>query len=460
MADALNFEESFSLTSDEAWNAKLSKELRGAPEDKLRTLTREGITLQPYYRAAEHGSPAIPGLAGRENNGWEIRTTIDVDDPDEAVDIAEDSHARKVDYLDFAVDSYTLFALMDLLNLENPEYRHEIRLTDFPTYDIPQLRTSKLDAIRLDLLGSLARRGDYAKNAEADWKQLGKHLEAYPKGLLVDAALWNEAGLPAHWQLGLCLATVHDYLAALVTESRSAAQILENLSIRVSIGPNFFTEIAKLRALRVLLDMVQEPWTGEEKKPLWIDSTVARWNQVRSDADTNLLRSSIASLAAVIGGADSLHVVPHDDAFKTPNRMSRRIADNIQHLLRHEGHLDVAADPAAGSWYLESLTDQLGARSWEVFQTIEAQGGLEQALLKGLISTKVQQEANLLRERVISGEEVLVGLNRYPNEREKTPEARERIQPGAAAEPAFTPIRPFRAAPEWLAEPSKSAPAS
>ncbi|MFT7587988.1 MAG: methylmalonyl-CoA mutase, partial [Limisphaerales bacterium] len=357
----------FKPVTDQEWEAVLEKELRGASRaDRLVSEAPDGFLIQPYYRrkpVAKNGSAENGGIQSILNrtygNKWEIRAEIDVIQPDKAIALAEKLMQREVNAIEFRVDSSLSASFRERLTKEGIRSVSNMILRDFPE-DKLDIDKPLPKSIQLDLLGSLAKKGNYCKFAEYDWHQLSTHVVGPLRNtrcILVDATIWQNAGATPALELALAIAAGHEYMVKLRSYGVEHTQTCKQLSIRMAAGPDFFSEIAKFRAIRLLWKLVLEPYTPKDRGPFipMIQGANARWNKSRADRYNNLVRATMESTAAIIGGADSFSVLPHDGIFKIPSSFSRRIADNVQHILKSEVYLDKVADPAAGSWYIESL---------------------------------------------------------------------------------------------------------
>lgn len=234
---------------------------------------------------------------------------------------------------------------------------------------------------------------------------------------------WHDGGADGALSLGLLLAsavaTLRDLEARGVDPERTAAHI----RFHVCIASDFFGEIARLRALRLLWTRVQEA-AGLEPQPALIQARTSRRTQTVHDPHVNMLRATTQAFSAVLGGAQGLHVSPFDEVDSVPDGFSRRIARNVQLLLRHETRAHHVGDPAGGSWFAERLTADLAEAAWSHFQAVEAAGGLAAALQSGLVQERITAAADRRRERLATGRDVLVGTTRYADPAEPARAAR------------------------------------
>jgi methylmalonyl-CoA mutase len=226
---------------------------------------------------------------------------------------------------------------------------------------------------------------------------------------------WHEAGADGVLSLGLTLAAAVSALRELESRGIEPSACAPHVAFQASLDTDFFLDIARLRALRVLWSDVLaacgvEP---ERQQPAWVHARTGERMLSRLDPHTNLLRATTAAMAAACGGADSLHVAPWDSLLARPGGAGRRLARNLQLILGHECRFGAVADPAGGSWYVETLTRQLGEGAWEVFRQVEAAGGLRAALASGLVDSLVGEAARRRAARLARAQDARVGVNRY-----------------------------------------------
>ncbi len=252
----------------------------------------------------------------------------------------------------------------------------------------------------------------------------------------IRADLLHEAGAHAIQELGYAIAAGVERLAALA-DSKPVDAAAREVEFVMAIGPSYFLEIAKLRAARLLWAQALAAFGVKDSEAGYMRMTVRtpRRNKSFYDRHTNLLRVTTEALSAVIGGCDQLIV----DAFGFDNHL----ALNIQRILREESHLDVVADPAGGSYYIESLTDFIGREAWKLFQQVEAEGGYAKALASGSVE-KALAAARTARDKSMSSRRrSMVGVNNYPNLTEKAPESDGQIATLNSPLPQYRIAEPF-----------------
>ncbi len=245
------------------------------------------------------------------------------------------------------------------------------------------------------------------------------------KTLPVHEDPWHDGGADSALSLALVLASAVQKLRAMEDRNIEPEVAAGQIQFHLCMGTDFFMEIAKVRALRLLWSDVLSaagcPAVAAEAK---IHARTSRRTQTLLDPHVNMLRATTQAMSAVLGGVDSLHVGPFDELDSWPDEFSRRIARNVQLVLSHECHFDQVQDPAGGSWYVEKLTADLAEKAWSIFQEIEGAGGVLECLKSGWVQKQVAASAELRKSRLASRKDALVGTNQYPNPQEPSREPR------------------------------------
>ena len=206
-------------------------------------------------------------------------------------------------------------------------------------------------------------------------------------------------------------------MAKLSDRGLAPAVIANRIIFSFSIGGNYFMEIAKIRAARLLWSKIVEQYNpGDENAfKAFINSTSLTWNKTIYDPYVNMLRTTTETMSAAIAGADSISVAPFDIAFKEADDFSYRIARNQQLLLKEESYLDKIVDPAAGSYYIENLTDSIAQYAWQNFLAVEDKGGFAKALREGYVQDEVAKTAQQRDMEIATRRTTIIGTNQYPN---------------------------------------------
>lgn len=445
--------EDFNPVTTEEWIEKITKDLKGADYNKKMVWkTNEGFSVQPFYREENMAGlnhlgtmpGAFPFVRGgkQETNSWYIRQNIEVDDYSAANRKALDLLMKGVDSLGFiisdpnTISARNLEALLAGIYTESIElnFRSEGKARELVQglVSILQSRTADLSALRgsveADPIGRLMVNGklcvpisdglDYLAELVKDSKSLPGF-----RVVEVNAANFSNAGADIVTELAFGLSLGNEYLAQLTARGIEPSLAASKTGFIFGIGSNYFMEIAKLRAARLLWALIVKRYdkVTESACRMNILSVTSEWNKTVYDAYVNMLRTQTEAMSAALGGTDSMVVAPFNSHFTRPDEFSERIARNQQLLLREEAHLDKVIDPAAGSWYIENLTHMIADRAWKLFLEIEEKGGFLKALQAGIIQEKVGAVASKRVDDISKRREILVGSNQYPEYKEKMP---------------------------------------
>lgn len=231
---------------------------------------------------------------------------------------------------------------------------------------------------------------------------------------------YHNAGASAFDEVAAMIATAVTYLRAMEAAGFSVDQVAPRIRFTVGVGSNLFLEIAKIRALRMLWAQIVVACGGsEESAKIKLHAATSSWTISKVDPWVNMLRGTAQAFSAVIGGVDSLDVTPFDAGVRRPDEFARRIARNVQLILQGECNLDKVVDPAGGSYYIETLTDEVARESWKRFQKIESEGGMVSALKTGSVQKDINATAAKRFEFADQRRQTYVGVNRYVNLEEK-----------------------------------------
>ena len=241
------------------------------------------------------------------------------------------------------------------------------------------------------------------------------------KTIRVNVSNFTNAGSDIVKELAFGLSMGNEYMSQLTQRGISSDFAASKICFTFGTGSNYFFEIAKLRAARLLWSMIVSAYGHgkDESLVMQIHCITSRWNKTIYDPYVNLLRTQTEAMSAILGGADSVTVEPFDMVFRKPDEFSERIARNQQLLLKEEAYFDKTADPAGGSWYIESLTYKIAENAWKLFVEIEDQGGFLASLESGKIQKLIEESAEIRKSDVAGKKEILLGTNHYPDFNEK-----------------------------------------
>ena len=444
----------FPPVSTQEWKDKVVADLKGADFDKkLVWRTSEGFNVNPMYREEDIENlktlNSLPGeypyIRGtRTDNEWLTRQDIEVVDLKVANEKALDILDKGVNSLGFHLNGDQICAnclatLLDGIHADCVEInfmtciRHAAKLatalTEYYTtkgYNLAELRGS----ISFDPYKRILKKGKNVENVAAMASEVltaAAQLKKY-RVLAVDALLINNAGGHITQELGYALAWGNEWMAALTDAGYKADEVACRIKFNFGISSNYFMELAKFRAARMLWAQIVKQYNPacDCACKMMAHATTSEFNQTIYDAHVNLLRTQTETMSAALGGVDSITTLPFDKVFTTPDEFSERIARNQQLLLKEESHLDKITDPGAGSYYIENLTVAIAEQAWKLFLDIEERGGFHAALKAGYIQEQVNTVGVERLGNVARRKEILLGSNQYPNINEK---AADKIAP-------------------------------
>lgn len=246
---------------------------------------------------------------------------------------------------------------------------------------------------------------------------------------------FHNAGATAVQEIAFTLAAGVEYLHALSSNGIDTETAAKRLRFTFAAGTNFFMEIAKLRAARALWSKILFHFdeNAAHNAPMRMHVRTSWRQQTKYDPWVNMLRGTVESMAAALGGADSIYTAPYDEAVTEPGAFSKRIARNVQIILQEEAHIGQTVDPAGGSYYIEELTASLAGHAWTLFQSVEKEGGLLQAARNGSIQTQVLEAAGRKHQDMAGRKSILIGTNQYPNPTEAALEQNTAVHKMASA---------------------------
>ena len=421
---------------------KIQSDLKGADfNKKLVWRTNEGFDVQPFYRSEDLGLQLRVRGKLKNNNCWLVRQDIEVTDYAEANSKALNVLTNGIDSLGFIIAdpasvSYDNFRMLfkDIhieaieLNFLCNGMAKEILSHISSVVDERGLDPSGIHgAIEADPLGRLMVNGKLCIPPEAGFDYLASLTRAalaLPKMRTVHlkASVFGNAGADIVQELAFALSMGNEYMAQLTDRGLSPADAASKIRFSFSIGSDYFFEIAKLRAARALWSVVLKAYIGESAVPeMKLHCITSRWNKTVYDPYVNMLRTQTEAMSAVIGGTDSLTVEPFDTAYKSPDHFSERIARNQQLILKEEAGFDKVADPSAGSYYIEKITDMLADSAWKIYLEIEEQGGFLEGLRAGKIQKMISCSALRKKNDVATRKTILLGSNQYPMAKDRIP---------------------------------------
>ncbi len=448
MADKEKLFSEFQAPTTQEWLDKIQVDLKGADFNKRMVWrTNEGFNVQPFYRREDLKElKAVDSLPGEfpyvrgnktDNSIWYVRQNIDASDIVAAHDKALDVLMKGIDSLGFKIpaDLVTKENIEALLDGIEPEYV-ELNFKTCPKKAVllaqillEYFKSKGADlskcvgSIGFDPIAKILKAGKPCGDKIAIGKSLIEALVELPnyRCVTVDSLLLNNAGAYIYQELGYALAWGNEYLQQLTDAGIPAAEVARRIKFDMGISVNYFMEIAKFRAARLLWSQIVSQYTDDkEAAKMHVCATTSSYNQTVFDSYVNLLRSQTEAMSAALANVESIVVVPFDQTYETPTDFSERIARNQQLLLKEEAHFDKIVDVAGGSYYVEHLTDAIAGQAWKLFLEVEEAGGFLAQANEGKIQDTVNATNKERHSNAAKRKEFMLGTNQFPNFTEKS----------------------------------------
>lgn len=439
----------FVAPSKQEWLDKIQVDLKGADFDKrLVWRTNEGFNVQPFYRREDvlklKTPDALPGefpyVRGnkKKDNEWYVRQDIKADDAMAANEKALDLLNKGIDSLCFKisgddvnkdfVETLLKDIVCDAVELNfNTCKRHTLELAKILTEYFEQKGYDKakiVGSLDWDPMEKIVMKGHDVTPILDLAPEIVKALAEYPnfRCITVNAVSLNNAGSYIVQELGYALAWGNDYLNRLVEAGVDVDLAASKIKFNMGITENFFMEIAKFRAARMLWAEIVKQYApkNDESCKMCVNAVTSKYNMTLFDSYVNLLRSQTETMSAALAGVHSIVVIPFDAVYETPNDFSERIARNQQLLLKEESHFDKVVDPGAGSYFIEELTTSLANEGWKIFLNVEDNGGFLEAAKKGIVQDDINATNVKRHEAAAKRKEFILGTNQFPNFTEKS----------------------------------------
>lgn len=434
----------FAPISTQEWMDKITADLKGADfAKKLVWRTNEGFNVNPFYRREDLEGLTTPHMmpaeypyvrSTRMDNDWLIRQDINASD-------LKAANAKALDVLGKGINSLGFKLKKDQINVESLQ----VLLKDILPEAI-ELNFTCCISVAAKLAGVLTEyfattgadvaqcKGSIAFDpfkkqlvrgiSNPNWVENCKTLLEAAKGLpqfrvlTVNALNLNNAGAYIYQELGYALSWGAELLDKLTAAGYSLEEVTSRIKFVFGVGSNYFMELAKFRAARWLwaeiVGAYGEEYRGEVAK-IHQQAVTSTWNKTIFDAHVNLLRTQTEAMSATLGGVDSLTVQPFDVTYQESDDFSERIARNQQLLLKEECHFDKVIDPAAGSYYVEYLTNSIATEAWKLFLAVEEEGGFAAAVEAGSVQKAVNTSNGKRHAAVAARKEIFLGTNQFPN---------------------------------------------
>ena len=442
----------FQAPTKQEWLDKIGVDLKGADfQKRLVWKTPEGFSVQPFYQrddveklSTPYSMPGeFPFVRGnkKNDNTWYIRQEIEAGD-------AKAANAKALDILNKGIDSLSFTIPGDCVSAEFVETLLKDIYCDCVELNF---NTCKRHSVELaEILVAYFEKKGYDKEkivGSIDWDPMDKILQGKPvdhimevmntyavplvntlkdypnfRCITVNAVNLSNKGAYCMQELGYALAWGNEYMQQLTDAGVDATLAAKKIKFNMGISENYFMEIAKFRAGRMLWAEIVKQY---EPKcdcacQMIVNAITTEYNMTIFDAHVNLLRSQTETMSAALAGVHSIVVTPFDAAYEKPDDFSERIARNQQLLLKEECHFNIVVDPSAGSYYIETLTESLAKEAWKEFLAVEEKGGFLEAIKSGAVQEDIDATNAKRHTLAAQRREFILGTNQFPNFNEKS----------------------------------------
>nr|WP_321222791.1 methylmalonyl-CoA mutase subunit beta [uncultured Psychroserpens sp.] len=428
----------FDNVSSKQWKQKIHVDLKGADyNETLIWHTNEGINVKPFYHADEFEKDHI--AVNSKVTQFKICQSIFVAKTKKSNEKAIDAIAKGAESIEFIISSETI-NIDDLLQNIEPNSTPISFILLFLSSDyVNTIPKHKNVAIQTDIIGNLAKTGNWFKNLKEDHLQL-EAIIGQTNTLSINSSLYQNAGATMVQELAYTLAHINEYYNHLDAIVKSPLKKDFKIIINASVGTNYFFEIAKLRAFRILFATLSHEYGFNPN--CQINVTPTKRNKTIYDYNTNMLRTTTECMSAILGGANRITNLAYDAIYHKDNEFGERIARNQLLVLKNESYFDKVDNPADGAYYIESLTSQLSDKALELFKDIEQNGGFLSQLKAGTIQKKIKENIAKEHEQFMAGDITLLGTNKHPNMQDKMKDNLE-LYPFIKTNPVKTLIEPI-----------------
>ncbi len=470
----------FNKPSYEEWKEAAIKLLKGRPFDKsMFTRTPEGITLKPIYNQDDLNklpyTDTLPGeypyLRGTQTEGhllepWKIAQEIYAAKPKEFNEALIEALYKGQTSMNMTLDIPTISGFdADSKDIENVGIRgtsistledlsialHDLVFSVLPIYvnvgmhPVPmtamflaqlentnQNQSDLKGVLGYDPLGMLSKYGYLTSTVEQCYDAMRdvlnyiKVIGSDIRSILIEGHPYHNGGADAVQELCYVMATGTEYIRKMIQRGIHIDDIAPHMAFSLSLGSNFFMELSKVRAARVMWSRIVKSFGGNsESQKIYIHGKTSSWTKTVYDPYVNMLRNASEAFSGAIAGVDSLDVTAFDEPIREADEFSRRVSRNVQSILQDECRFTQPIDPAGGSWYIESLTYELAETAWTKFQEIEKNGGMFTALQAGNVQTSVINKYEDKFKNMAKRKHVWVGTNMYANMTEEELDSRK-----------------------------------
>ena len=423
------FSEFISHTNND-WKQQVIKDLKGKSFDQnLTWIIDENIQIKSYFNADEVAELPIKSMQQsqyqRFTKTWSNREIIKYKSE-------KDTNSLIVSVLEAGAESFLIdFSGVFELEFEINKLLRNIKISDTPFFfKVENNALNLVNALQIiapyhwkggidnDILGRYFSTGNYDKT---QWGTMSKILGIVQnftnfKMLIINGNIFHNSGANIGQELAFTLSSAIEVLDKMTQQNISLPIIIQKLEFSISVGTNYFAEIAKIRALKFLWRKILVEGYGLDEKEIpiiAIHCTTSSFYNSSISPHTNMLRATTEAMSAVIGGCDALSIRTYDETFQESDEFSRRVSRNISTILKEESYFDKVVDPSAGSYFIENLTFEIAENAFKLLQEVENKGGIVEAFKQNFIQNEIKRNFELKQNDLLSNEKVMVGVNKF-----------------------------------------------
>ena len=423
------FSEFISHTNND-WKQQVIKDLKGKSFDQnLTWIIDENIQIKSYFNADEVAELPIKSMQQsqyqRFTKTWSNREIIKYKSE-------KDTNSLIVSVLEAGAESFLIdFSGVFELEFEINKLLRNIKISDTPFFfKVENNALNLVNALQIiapyhwkggidnDILGRYFSTGNYDKT---QWETMSKILGIVQnftnfKMLIINGNIFHNSGANIGQELAFTLSSAIEVLDKMTQQNISLPIIIQKLEFSISVGTNYFAEIAKIRALKFLWRKILVEGYGLDEKEIpiiAIHCTTSSFYNSSISPHTNMLRATTEAMSAVIGGCDALSIRTYDETFQESDEFSRRVSRNISTILKEESYFDKVIDPSAGSYFIENLTFEIAENAFKLLQEVENKGGIVEAFKQNFIQNEIKRNFELKQNELLSNEKVMVGVNKF-----------------------------------------------
>ena len=409
----------FSKIDSKLWNKKIKDDLKKLGHSNITSYnSKENIKIKPFYTSDDLNN--LKNVDSNYPDSWTICQNISADNSSVANIKALELINKGAESINFIIQNNSIRCkdLLKNIDIEKIElfFKIEFHSNSFlkSLNDIIKSSSTSFN-ISFDPIGSFAKTGGWKSSMNEDLDKLNnniKILEKFNNVIIVNSGLYQNSGANIFEEIAFTLSHANEYL------NHFNGKCANKIAFNISMGSNYFFEIAKLKALRFLWSKITKEYNNEINFPHIIAKPSKR-NKTIIDYNNNILRTTTECMSAILGGANTISNITYDSIFKNKNEYSEKIALNQLLIIKHETHIDKVKNAADGSYYINNIANTIAEESLKIFKDIENRGGFISALEKNIIQKRIDKSHKIEQELFNNNKEKLLGINIFTDLNQK-----------------------------------------